>query len=335
MRLTLPSCLLLLVLPGWSFAQEIGEAAPRPEARPDAAEAVTSPAPQSVNEANSRAERKRPDSGDEPSTAPLLGDEASASAERSVDAPSRTSVEPEAVPLPEPRPETAEEQDSASTSAAPAPAASVAETVPAARAPADPSQTKLNSVTPAAAVRAAAALLASEACERRLSALGVTFETGESINTGSCGVLRPVSVSRLSTGIAIRTKTEMWCPVADALESWVTTSVVPAAKKHFPDREFTGISRISTYVCRNRGSGEKISEHARGAAIDIGAFVFEEGEVPVAEAEPSSPEGHFLSEIRAGACGPFATVLGPGTDADHARHFHFDLAARSNGPYCR
>ena len=39
----------------------------------------------------------------------------------------------------------------------------------------------------------------------------------------------------------------------------------------------------------------------------------------------------FLDRIRKAACSPFTTVLGPGSDADHATHFHFDLAKRRNG----
>ena len=39
----------------------------------------------------------------------------------------------------------------------------------------------------------------------------------------------------------------------------------------------------------------------------------------------------FLDRIRKAACGPFKTVLGPGSDADHATHFHVDLAKRRNG----
>ncbi|TIQ63130.1 MAG: extensin family protein, partial [Mesorhizobium sp.] len=31
------------------------------------------------------------------------------------------------------------------------------------------------------------------------------------------------------------------------------------------------------------------------------------------------------------ACGPFKTVLGPGSDADHSLHLHLDLAPRRNG----
>ncbi|TIS79786.1 MAG: extensin family protein, partial [Mesorhizobium sp.] len=39
----------------------------------------------------------------------------------------------------------------------------------------------------------------------------------------------------------------------------------------------------------------------------------------------------FLNAVRKAACGPFKTVLGPGSDADHSLHLHLDLAPRRNG----
>jgi len=90
-------------------------------------------------------------------------------------------------------------------------------------------------------------------------------------------------------------------------------------------------------VCRPRASEKGISEHARGSAIDIASFVFDKGEeIGVATKPAGSPEAKFQDSIRAAACGPFKTVLGPGTDSDHDTHFHLDIAARNNGAtYCK
>ncbi|WP_026379347.1 extensin-like domain-containing protein [Afifella pfennigii] len=44
--------------------------------------------------------------------------------------------------------------------------------------------------------------------------------------------------------------------------------------------------------------------------------------------EEQERERLFQREIREGACRYFTTVLGPGVNAEHASHFHFDLAAR-------
>ncbi|TFF18785.1 hypothetical protein E3C22_20770 [Jiella endophytica] len=57
---------------------------------------------------------------------------------------------------------------------------------------------------------------------------------------------------------------------------------------------------------------------------------------PTPASGENASEAQFLDRIRAAACGPFKTVLGPGTDADHATHFHLDMAARHNGyTYCK
>jgi hypothetical protein len=71
-----------------------------------------------------------------------------------------------------------------------------------------------------------------------------------------------------------------------------------------------------------------MSEHAYGNAIDISAFeVSGTGWVEVGHSNGIAA-GRFLSAVRKSACGPFTTVLGPGTDSYHREHFHFDLARR-------
>ncbi|MEH6721178.1 MAG: extensin family protein [Aurantimonas endophytica] len=192
-------------------------------------------------------------------------------------------------------------------------------------------------VTPAASVLAAAAIADAVACEAELTERGVVFTVEPSISEGACGVLRPVNIERLSSGIAVSPKTQLLCRAALALDEWMSSSVVPAARVNLPGRALTEFRHGSTYVCRKRASESGISEHARGSAVDISAFVFDKGpEISVEAQEAGSPEAKFQRAVRVGACGPFRTVLGPGTDADHATHFHLDIAARRNdGTYCK
>ncbi|GGE13088.1 hypothetical protein GCM10011390_35220 [Aureimonas endophytica] len=192
-------------------------------------------------------------------------------------------------------------------------------------------------IDPATSVVAAAAIEDAKECEAELKRRGVAFTVGESISEGECGVLRPVAVERLSSGVKVGPRTQMLCRAALALDIWMSDSVEPAAKANFPDRKLTEFRQASTYVCRPRASETGISEHARGSAIDIGGFVFDKGpEIGVAAKPEDSPETRFEATVRAGACGPFKTVLGPGTDPDHATHFHLDIAARRNGAtYCK
>lgn len=192
-------------------------------------------------------------------------------------------------------------------------------------------------VTPAASVLAAAAVEDAELCEAELKKRGVEFTVGESISEGECGVLRPVNVKRLSSGVEVSPDTQFLCRTALALDEWMTAGVLPAVKAELPGRKLSQFRHASTYVCRPRASESGISEHARGSAIDIAAFVFDKGEDIGVEAQAEgSSEAKFQAAVRAAACGPFKTVLGPGTDPDHATHFHLDIAARKTGAtYCK
>ena len=198
-----------------------------------------------------------------------------------------------------------------------------------------PNRSEKPDITPSAAVRAARAVAASLACEDILRERGIEFEVRPSISEDRCGVLRPVAITKLSSGITVEPATALWCPTVLALDDWTTQTLLPAAKTFEPDHALSGLHQVSTYVCRDRGSGRKISEHARGSAIDIGAFIFDDGERPIAPRKEGSEGEAFQKAAHEGACGPFSTVLGPGADADHANHFHLDLASRSNGPFCQ
>lgn len=129
------------------------------------------------------------------------------------------------------------------------------------------------------------------------------------------------------------------CHVVGALDAWMDQSVQAAATRLF-GQSVTSLRVASSYACRgvNNDPTAELSEHAFGRAIDISAFQFADGTwLDVHAAAEGTPEAQFLGEIRADACGPFTTVLGPGV-ANHADHFHLDLAVRGrNGDalYCR
>ena len=115
--------------------------------------------------------------------------------------------------------------------------------------------------------------------------------------------------------------------------------VQPTAERTLHGR-VTGIRVAASYACRTRNSipGAKLSEHAHGNAIDISAFeVSGVGWVDVGHTHRSSPRSRFLADVRKSACGPFTTVLGPGSDSYHSTHFHLDVIRRGkNGSslYC-
>ncbi|WP_416357077.1 extensin family protein [Aureimonas phyllosphaerae] len=192
-------------------------------------------------------------------------------------------------------------------------------------------------VTPAETVEAAAAVEDAIQCEGELKARGADFTVGETIAEGDCGVLRPVSVKRLSNGTSVEPGTVMLCRTALALDVWVSEGVAPAAKAEFKGAKVKALTQASTYVCRARASEQKISEHSRGSAIDIAGFELSDGTTqPVEAKDAGTPADRFAAAVRRAACGPFRTVLGPGTDSDHGTHLHLDIAARNgDATYCR
>jgi hypothetical protein len=76
--------------------------------------------------------------------------------------------------------------------------------------------------------------------------------------------------------------------------------------------------------------GAKISEHGKGKAIDIGAFVLDNGQMLTV----LDNYNKSVRKAHAAACGPFGTTLGPGSDGFHENHLHFDTARYSYGSYC-
>ncbi len=201
----------------------------------------------------------------------------------------------------------------------------------------DAPQASPAAVTPAESAEAAAAVEDATACESELTKRGAEFEVGPSLSEGACGVLRPVELKRFSSGVAVLGETKMLCRSALALDVWVGEAVVPAARTELGGASVEAVGGGSTYVCRDRASENGISEHGRGSAVDVAAVTLKGGRRIVVEPKaPGTDEDRFLAGIRRAACGPFKTVLGPGTDADHADHLHLDIAARNNGSlYCR
>jgi hypothetical protein len=55
---------------------------------------------------------------------------------------------------------------------------------------------------------------------------------------------------------------------------------------------------------------------------------------PAAKPSPPASEMTFLRSLRSGACGPFATVLGPEANEVHRNHLHFDLNPARYNAHC-
>lgn len=176
------------------------------------------------------------------------------------------------------------------------------------------------------------------ACRARLRALGASFtEARPRTDETGCALPYPIRVERFSPVTAVEPVALLNCATAEAAARFLIEDASPAAKAAF-GAPIATVANASAYVCRPRNGTNRLSEHAFGNALDISALVLADGtRIEVRSRGPEEQDvNDFLQEIRGAACGPFKTVLGPGTDADHADHFHFDLAQRRNdGTYCR
>lgn len=180
-----------------------------------------------------------------------------------------------------------------------------------------------------------------QACEQELQAMGATFKDIPRIDDGNgCGIDKPILLSEALPGIRVKPEGKMRCATALALAHWMKESVIPAAGTALKDAgRITTINQASTYICRlrNNATTGKISEHARGNAIDVASFTFEKGTTVAVEPRREDPTlvGAFQRTVSAAGCLYFNTVLDPESDAAHEHHFHLDVLQRHGGfRYC-
>ncbi|GGB35933.1 hypothetical protein GCM10011316_05100 [Roseibium aquae] len=155
---------------------------------------------------------------------------------------------------------------------------------------------------------------------------------------GGCGVERPVRLKHAILGtqrITLSGEPSLDCPAAQAVTDWLRKDIGPLSVR------LTGspLVRLVTgpgYVCRHRNNdpAAKLSEHARGRALDVTAFEFADGLAISVEEDwgAATDAGRFLAAAHKAACERFTTVLGPAADDNHKAHFHLDTVCR--GPDC-
>ncbi|MBX9738514.1 MAG: extensin family protein [Beijerinckiaceae bacterium] len=162
---------------------------------------------------------------------------------------------------------------------------------------------------------------------------------------GICGLTMPLKVTALANGtVSLNSTQTIGCPMTAAMDRWLAESVQPVAMARF-GQPVAQIKSMGSYACRsmNNQGGARLSEHGFGNAIDIGAFVLQDGrEITIVKGwtRGDDQEKAFLREVHAGACGIFTTVLSPGSNSFHYNHIHVDLAMHGNtssGPrrYCK
>ena len=164
---------------------------------------------------------------------------------------------------------------------------------------------------------------------------GMVFvKKGSVPGPGACGVSNAYEVTQ-AAGVHLSQPAVLTREAAETLNHWLATEAIPAF-----GRRGGGLAAIqvpSHYACRTRNSrpGAKLSEHAKGRAIDISAFILADGTRVSVLTEWNGDYSGIMRRLHSSACGPFGTVLGPNSDVHHRDHFHFDIAQHRGGAYCR
>lgn len=116
-------------------------------------------------------------------------------------------------------------------------------------------------------------------CSKLLKSVDIVTTEAEPVKEGACGAPAPVNVSSVGKPkVTLHPSSMMTCPMAAALDKWMTDKVQPAATASFGAPVARLIS-ASSYSCRNRygSANTPLSEHALVNALDLAGFVLTDG----------------------------------------------------------
>ena len=127
----------------------------------------------------------------------------------------------------------------------------------------------------------------------------------------------------LAGGVTVR------CAFALTVARWVREDIAPRIAAD--GIELKGLSGIGGLVCRTRNHqpNAKVSEHARGAALDVRGLQTSAGTMDLTKADAATKA--LREDLKKAFCARFSTVLGPGSDPFHSDHIHVDMAERRGG----
>jgi hypothetical protein len=118
---------------------------------------------------------------------------------------------------------------------------------------------------------------------RLLGPIAADIDVTQPVKQEQCGTPAPIMLKRIGSGanrVEFNPPAMVNCPMVVGLHSWVEKTLQPAAMETFGS-PITRLRSASGYSCRNRiGSlhnADKLSEHAKANAIDIGGFITADG----------------------------------------------------------
>ncbi|MEN0086986.1 MAG: extensin family protein [Pseudomonadota bacterium] len=180
------------------------------------------------------------------------------------------------------------------------------------------------------------ALNTGDTCLAKLQALAEAQRVSSTkADNAACAIPDPVQLIKTkgSFAITLSGSPTLDCPMALAFADFSRNVVQPLAGHHMGS-SVTTIVTGPGFSCRrrNRAATGKLSEHAFGNGVDVTGFIFENGKrfAVGSGAKLTADQARFQAALRRSACGWFTTILGPGSDAAHAHHLHFDLGRMKN-----
>jgi len=144
---------------------------------------------------------------------------------------------------------------------------------------------------------------------------------------GGCQVIGAVQL--IDIGVPVTNLKAMRCGLADAFVGWTRHAVAPAAYQILGS-ELVRVESMGSYACRKVigvPGVEKLSGHAIANAVDISAFVLQDGRRITVQSgwHSDDPRIHdFFQAIHSSACRRFGTVLSPDYNAAHYNHLHLE-----------
>ncbi|SFG18397.1 Extensin-like protein C-terminus [Novosphingobium sp. CF614] len=175
-------------------------------------------------------------------------------------------------------------------------------------------------------------------CLSELGAQKATFMplADQYFGTG-CSNVATVKLSGLrsdSTSLGLTNLGPVTCNMATTFAAWARFGADRAAEQILGSR-VVRIETFGSYSCRNVAGSNRRSGHATANAIDVSAFVLENGHrvTVLDDWNGGTPaERRFLRVVHASACKRFGTTLGPDYNAAHANHLHLEA---DGAEFCR
>ena len=146
---------------------------------------------------------------------------------------------------------------------------------------------------------------------------------------GGCQIIGAVQL--IDIGVPVTNLKAMRCGLAREFTGWVEHAVAPAARQMLGS-DLVRMESMGTYACRavvgvGGAAAGKLSGHATANAVDISAFLLQDGRRITIQQDWNGGDGAtraFLRTIRGSACKRFGTVLSPDYNAAHYNHLHLE-----------